>query len=106
LKVGQNIKYDLAVMARRGIRVSPIEDTMLISYVLGGGLHGDGMDELARLHLGHETIPFKSVAGAGKSQKSFKHVELKPATCSRQRWSVFRPNLACRAMWPKSYIKH
>ncbi|MGO4687629.1 DNA polymerase I [Brevundimonas sp. 2YAF1] len=81
LKVGQNIKYDLAVMARRGIRVAPIEDTMLISYVLEGGLHGHGMDELARLHLGHEPIPFKSVAGVGKSQKSFKHVELKPATC-------------------------
>jgi len=81
LKVGQNIKYDLAVMARRGIRLAPIEDTMLISYVLEGGLHGHGMDELARLHLGHEPIPFKSVAGTGKSQKSFKHVELQPATC-------------------------
>jgi len=81
LKVGQNIKYDLAVMVRRGIRVAPIEDTMLISYVLEGGLHGHGMDELARLHLGHEPIPFKTVAGTGKSQKSFKHVELKPATC-------------------------
>ena len=81
LKVMQNAKYDLAVMARRGIRVSPIEDTMLISYVLEGGLHGHGMDELARLHLGHEPIPFKTVAGTGKAQKSFKHVELKPATC-------------------------
>lgn len=81
LKVGQNIKYDMAVMARRGIRVAPIEDTMLISYVLEGGLHGHGMDELARLHLGHTPITFKSVAGTGKSQKSFKHVELKPATC-------------------------
>ena len=81
LKVGQNIKYDLAVMARRGIRVAPVEDTMLISYVLEGGLHGHGMDELARLHLGHDPIPFKSVAGTGKAQKSFKHVELKPATC-------------------------
>ena len=81
LKVGQNIKYDMAVMARRGVRVSPVEDTMLISYVLEGGLHGHGMDELARLHLGHTPITFKSVAGTGKSQKSFKHVELKPATC-------------------------
>ena len=68
------------VMARRGVRVAPIDDVMLISYVLEGGLHGHGMDELARLHLGHEPIPFKSVAGTGKSQKSFKHVELKPAT--------------------------
>jgi DNA polymerase-1 len=81
LKVGQNIKYDLAVMARHGIQVSPIEDTMLISYVLEAGLHNHGMDELSKLWLGHEPIAFKTVAGSGKSQKSFKHVELKPATC-------------------------
>lgn len=81
LKVGQNIKYDLTVMARRGVRVAPIDDTMLISYVLEGGMHGHGMDELSRLHLGHEPMTFKSVAGTGKSQKSFKHVELKSAVC-------------------------
>ena len=66
LKVTQNGKYDLAVMAQRGIRVAPIDDTMLISYVLEGGLHGHVMDELARLHLGHDPIPFKQVAGVGK----------------------------------------
>ncbi|MFC0633677.1 DNA polymerase I [Brevundimonas balnearis] len=101
LKVGQNIKYDLAVMARRGIRVHPIDDTLLISYVLEGGLHGHGMDELARLHLGHEPIAFKTVAGTGKSQKSFKHVELKPATCyaaedadvTLRLWRILKPRL-------------
>jgi DNA polymerase-1 len=80
LKVGQNIKYDLAVMARHGIRVAPIEDTMLISYVLEAGLHGHGMDELSQLWLGHTPVAFKTVAGSGKSLKSFKHVELAPAT--------------------------
>jgi DNA polymerase-1 len=102
LKVTQNGKYDLAVMARRGVRVAPIDDTMLISYVLEGGLHGHGMDELARLHLGHEPIPFKSVAGTGKAQKSFKHVELKPATCyaaedadvTLRLWRLLKPRLA------------
>ncbi|MBW8305216.1 MAG: DNA polymerase I [Brevundimonas sp.] len=102
LKVVQNGKYDLAVMAQRGIRVAPIDDTMLISYVLEGGLHGHGMDELARLHLGHEPIPFKQVAGTGKSQKSFKHVELKPATCyaaedadvTLRLWRLLKPRLA------------
>ncbi|MCA6267528.1 MAG: DNA polymerase I, partial [Phenylobacterium sp.] len=59
---------------------APIEDTMLISYVLEGGLHGHGMDELSRLHLGHSPIPFKQVAGTGKSQKSFRYVALEPAT--------------------------
>uniref|UniRef100_UPI002FDDA004 DNA polymerase I n=1 Tax=Phenylobacterium sp. TaxID=1871053 RepID=UPI002FDDA004 len=80
LKVGQNAKYDLGVLSRYGIRVAPIEDTMLISYVLEGGLHGHGMDELSRLHLGHSPIPFKQVAGTGKSQKSFRYVALEPAT--------------------------
>ncbi|MDG2521135.1 DNA polymerase I [Caulobacter segnis] len=80
LKIAQNAKYDIAVLARHGIDVSPIEDTMLISYVLEAGLHGHGMDELSRLHLGHSPIPFKQVAGTGKSEISFKHVELKPAT--------------------------
>lgn len=102
LKVMQNGKYDIAVMARRGINVAPIDDTMLISYVLEGGLHGHGMDELARLHLGHDPIPFKQVAGAGKAQKSFKHVELKPATCyaaedadvTLRLWRILKPRLA------------
>ena len=102
LKILQNAKYDLAVMARRGIRVAPYDDTMLISYVLEGGLHGHGMDELARLHLGHDPVPFKSVAGVGKSQKSFKHVALKPATTyaaedadvTLRLWRILKPRLA------------
>ena len=52
LKVGQNIKYDMEVLAGHGVRVSPIDDTMVLSYVLDGSAHGHGMDELARLHLG------------------------------------------------------
>ena len=80
LKVAQNAKYDLAVLSRHGIAVSPIEDTMLISYVLEAGLHNHGMDELSKLWLGHEPISFKTVAGTGKAQKSFKHVALEPAT--------------------------
>ena len=80
LKVAQNAKYDIAVLARHGIQVSPIEDTMLISYVLEAGLHGHGMDELSELWLGHKPIPFKQVAGTGKAQISFKHVALTEAT--------------------------
>jgi DNA polymerase-1 len=102
LKVTQNGKYDLAVMARRGIRVAPIDDTMLISYVLDGGKHPHGMDDLARRWLGHDPIPFKQVAGTGKSQKSFRHVELKPATCyaaedadvTLRLWRLLKPRLA------------
>ena len=79
LKVGQNIKYDALVFARHGIEVAPIDDTMLLSYVVEGGLHGHGMDELAELHLGHKTIKFKEVAGSGKSQVTFDLVALDKA---------------------------
>ncbi len=82
LKVAQNAKYDLAVLSRYGIDVGPIEDTMLIAFALEGGLHKSyGMDELSRRLLDHEPISFKTVAGTGKAQKSFKHVELQSATC-------------------------
>ena len=102
LKVMQNGKYDITVMANRGINISPIDDTMLMSYVLGGGLHAHGMDDQARRLLGHECIPFKQVAGTGKSQKSFKHVELKPATeyaaedadVTLRLWQILKPQLA------------
>ncbi len=79
LKVGQNIKYDLLVFARQGISVAPIDDTMLLSYVVEGGLHGHGMDELAQLHLDYQTIKFKDVAGSGKNQVTFDKVPLDKA---------------------------
>lgn len=82
LKVAQNGKYDMAVLARHGIQVGPMDDTMLISFTLDGGLHkSHGMDELSKRLLDHEPISFKTVAGTGKAQKSFKHVELTTATC-------------------------
>ncbi|MEC4673100.1 MAG: DNA polymerase I [Nitrospirota bacterium] len=79
LKVGHNIKYDMVVLQRYGGTVSPVDDTMLMSYILDGGSHGHGMDELAELHFGHTTIKFKEVAGTGKSQITFDHVPLDKA---------------------------
>lgn len=86
LKVGQNAKYDLNVLARFGIAVSPIDDTMVISFDLDAGRSedgiggGHGMDELARRHLGHTCIAFKDVCGTGKKQISFAEVPLPDAT--------------------------
>jgi len=71
LKVGHNIKYDVEIMGRLGIAVAPYDDTMLISYVLEGGAHGHGMDELSELHLNHKTIHYEDVCGTGKSQITF-----------------------------------
>ena len=80
LKIGQNLKYDYVVFAQRGIRIAPYDDTMLMSYVLEGGLHGHGMDELSELHLGHTPISFKDVAGTGKDKRTFDLVDVKEAT--------------------------
>ena len=79
LKIGQNLKYDMHVLARVGIDVAPIDDTMLLSYVLEGGLHGHGMDELAELFLAHTTIKYADVTGRGKSQIGFAQVPLDKA---------------------------
>jgi DNA polymerase-1 len=106
LKVAQNAKYDMAVLSRYGVRVSPIEDTMLISYVLEAGLHNHGMDELSKLFLDHQPIPFKQVAGTGKAQKSFKHVALDAATAyaaedadvTLRLYQVLRPRLVTEGL--------
>ena len=80
LKVGQNLKYDMSVLRRYGVDLMPIDDTMLLSYVTEGGMHGHGMDELSKLHLDIEPIPFKEVAGSGKSRITFDRVPLDKAT--------------------------
>ncbi len=80
LKIGQNIKFDYLVFLQRGIRIAPIDDTMLISYVLDAGLHGHGMDELSEIHLNHKPIAFADVCGKGKDKITFDLVELKEAT--------------------------
>ena len=79
LKIGQNIKYDMKVLARHDIEVSPIDDTMLLSYVLDGGLHGHGMDELARIFLDLDTIKYSDVTGTGKARVTFDLVPLDKA---------------------------
>ena len=76
LKIGHNLKYDMVVLGRYDVVVSPLDDTMLMSYILDGGSHGHGMDELAARHLDHRTIPFKEVTGTGKSQVTFDLVPL------------------------------
>jgi DNA polymerase I len=79
LKVGQNIKDDVVVLSGYGIAVAPIDDTMLISFVLDGGLHDHGLDELADLLFGHSTIKYKDVAGSGKNHIGFAAVALDKA---------------------------
>ena len=101
LKVGQNIKYDMAVFQRYGVEIAPVDDTMLISFVLDAGKNNHGMDELADLHLGQKTIKFSDVAGSGAKQVSFDHVPLdkardyaaEDADVTMQLWAHLKPRL-------------
>ncbi|MBB3034619.1 DNA polymerase I [Alteriqipengyuania lutimaris] len=86
LKIGQNVKYDVNVLARNGIALGPIDDTMIISFALDAGRSqdgiggGHGMDELAQRHLGHTCLTFKEICGTGKKAIPFGHVPLDKAT--------------------------
>ncbi|WP_149139897.1 DNA polymerase I [Gemmobacter caeruleus] len=101
LKIGQNIKYDFKIMARHGIRMAPIADTMLQSYALHGGLHNHGMDELSDRYLGHSPIPIKTLLGSGKSAITFDQVGItdavkyaaEDADVTLRLWQRFSPQL-------------
>ncbi len=86
LKVFHNGKYDLNILARHGIAVSPIDDTMVISFNLDAGRGeegiggGHGMDELCQRHLDHNAIAFKDLCGTGKKAIGFAEVPLDRAT--------------------------
>ena len=79
IKIGHNIKYDIAVLKRYKIDVVSFEDTMLMSYINDAGNHRHGMDELAKVHFNRDTIKFKDVVGTGKSQITFDYVEIEKA---------------------------
>lgn len=79
LKIGHNIKYDMIVMRQFGVRVTPIEDTMLLSYCLSAGLHHQGMDELSQLYLGITPISYDEVTGTGRKRVTFDRVDMESA---------------------------
>ena len=75
-KIGQNIKFDYIILYHRGIDIEPLEDTMLMSYVLDAGKNRHNMDTLSKIHLGHKTISYKDLVGTGKKQINFNEVEI------------------------------
>jgi DNA polymerase-1 len=106
LKVGQNIKYDMSIFRGLGVEIGPVDDTMLLSFVLDAGKHNHGMDDLAKLYLGQETIKFSDVAGSGVKQVSFDKVPIdkardyaaEDADVTMQLWARFKPRLATEHM--------
>ena len=101
LKIGQNMKYDWKIFARHGVRITPFDDTMLMSYAMHAGLHNHGMDELSDRYLGHQPIPIKTLLGSGKSQITFDKVAIddavkyaaEDADVTLRLWQTFKPRL-------------
>ncbi|MBL9050012.1 MAG: DNA polymerase I [Tabrizicola sp.] len=101
LKIGQNMKYDWKIFARHGIRITPFDDTMLMSYAMQAGLNNHGMDTLSDLYLGHQPIPIKSLLGSGKSQITFDKTAIddavkyaaEDADVTLRLWQLFKPQL-------------
>jgi DNA polymerase-1 len=108
LKIGQNVKFDWHVFARRGVEVAPFDDTMLISYALDSGATGDGhgMDALSERWLGHKPIAFGEVAGTGRNFIGFARVPIDKATqyaaedadVTLRLWRVLKPRLPAESM--------
>ncbi len=79
-KLGQNLKYDMHVLANHGIALRGIaHDTMLESYVLNSTATKHNMDDLAKEYLGIETIHYEDIAGKGAKQIGFQEVSIEQA---------------------------
>jgi DNA polymerase-1 len=80
IKVGQNLKYDMSVLARCGVELKGVGfDTMLESYVLDSTATRHDMDSLALKYLSHRTIHFEDIAGKGAKQLTFNQIPLDQA---------------------------
>ena len=101
VKIGQNMKYDTKIFANLGITVAPIDDTMLMSYAMHGGIHNHGMDALSERYLSHKPIPIKPLLGTGKSAITFDRVPVadavpyaaEDADVTLRLWQMFKPKL-------------
>jgi len=100
-KVGQNLKYDMAVLERYGIRCAGLRyDTMLESYVLNSTLARHDMDTLALTYLDYKTLLYEDVTGKGAAQRPFGSVDLELAT----RYAAEDADITLRlhqTLWPR-----
>jgi DNA polymerase I len=103
LKIGHDVKFGVQAFAQGGIAVAPIDDTMLISYALDGGLAGvHGLDELSERFLGHKPIRLNEVTGSGRNLVGFDRVTIDRATeyaaenadLILRLWRTLKPRLA------------
>ncbi len=106
LKVGHNLKYDGHVLSRAingGLKITPIDDTMCLSFVLDAGQRpSHKLDDLVMAVLGHQMIPFSAVCGKGAKKITFDQVSptdalayaAEDADMTLRLWQVLKPRLA------------
>ena len=79
--VGQNLKFDLPMLNRHGIKVEEfLGDTMLMSYVLNSTGTRHGLDRMAQHYLNYEPMKYEEVVGSASKQINFAQVEIQAAT--------------------------
>ena len=79
-KIGQNIKYDLLILANAKMPVGGVYfDTMVASYCLDAERRSHSMDNMARDFLGYECVPISELIGKGKKQITFDMVDTEVA---------------------------
>ena len=106
LKVGYDLKADMWVLGRHGITLGPVDDTMLLSFVLDGGKHSHALEDLAETYLDQKAMKFSDVAGSGAKQVSFDRVAIERATeyavqqadLVLQLWAQFKQRLTAEHM--------
>jgi len=106
LKIFQNAKFDLQIFDRLDVPVTPIDDTMLMSYALDAGNHGHGMDGLSEKYLNHTPVPIKQLIGTGKAQITFDlvpldeaaHYAAEDADITLRLWQHLKPRLSAEAV--------
>ena len=80
LKIGHNVKFDLQMLALRGIALEPYDDILLMSYVLDAGRSEHGLDALAKRYFDHARLDSNEITGSGKSRITFDGVDIGKAT--------------------------
>ncbi len=102
LKIFHDAKYHIEILTRAGVgMISPVDDTMLISYTQDAGNFAHDRDTLARQHLNHTVSTHDSVTGSGRARLTFADAKLAAATAyaaeaadvTLRLWQMLKPML-------------
>ena len=106
LKIGYDVKATVVALARYGLEVQPVDDVLLISFVLEGVTQSGSLEDVAARKLGRALTPYKGVVGAGKSAIAFGEVPVDTAAkymgerveCIMRLHKLLKPELALQGV--------